>query len=201
MTTCVLRKGEPLSFFDAAVALRDGLLGALLDDVLSSPPHRNASRKSFLWELPPVSLATAGSASFCFVTLNAPHLDRASADGSPFDHFIGKRCNLAAATFSNLGGDALLVAPCHQHRWSVSEASYSHLAAFVSGAPAAIRHGFWRAVGAALLRTLHERRADAPTWLNTEGSGVAWVHVRLDSTPKYIKHEPFREWPAVRTSR
>jgi hypothetical protein len=28
-------------------------------------------------------------------------------------------------------------------------------------------------------------------WLSTSGLGVAWLHIRLDSTPKYYQHQPY----------
>ena len=30
-----------------------------------------------------------------------------------------------------------------------------------------------------------------PTWVSTAGGGVAWLHVRLDSAPKYYTHRPY----------
>ena len=35
------------------------------------------------------------------------------------------------------------------------------------------------------------KRGDAPTWVSTAGGGVAWLHVRLDSAPKYYTHRPY----------
>ena len=35
-------------------------------------------------------------------------------------------------------------------------------------------------------------RIDAhPVWLSTAGHGVAWLHVRLDSQPKYYRYRPY----------
>jgi len=31
-----------------------------------------------------------------------------------------------------------------------------------------------------------------PTWLSTAGGGVAWLHVRLDTRPKYYRYNPYR---------
>ncbi len=35
--------------------------------------------------------------------------------------------------------------------------------------------------------------SDRPIWLSTAGGGVAWLHVRLDSTPKYYGYAPYRD--------
>ena len=39
-------------------------------------------------------------------------------------------------------------------------------------------------------------RGEAPTWVSTEGSGVAWLHARLDARPKYYHHAPYRAFAA-----
>ena len=41
------------------------------------------------------------------------------------------------------------------------------------------------------IRELLPKRGDAPTWVSTAGGGVAWLHVRLDSAPKYYTHRPY----------
>ena len=34
--------------------------------------------------------------------------------------------------------------------------------------------------------------SDRAVWVNTEGSGVYWLHVRIDSRPKYYHFAPYR---------
>ena len=50
-----------------------------------------------------------------------------------------------------------------------------------------MQHALWRTVGEAV----SERITDRPLWLSTAGGGVAWLHVRLDSRPKYYGHTPY----------
>ncbi len=38
---------------------------------------------------------------------------------------------------------------------------------------------------------MHARVGDRPTWLSTAGHGVAWLHVRLDTRPKYYRYTPY----------
>ena len=45
-----------------------------------------------------------------------------------------------------------------------------------------------RTVAAAVRR----RVSDPPVWLSTAGMGVSWLHLRLDSQPKYYRHGPYR---------
>ena len=77
-------------------------------------------------------------------------------------------------------------------------AAYAHLGKFVRRAPAAQQAAFWRTVGATIGHTLAARGA-APTWVSTEGSGVAWLHVRLDAEPKYYHHTAYRRFAAPPT--
>jgi hypothetical protein len=81
--------------------------------------------------------------------------------------------------FANLGGDAFLVAPTPR----AEPATYTHLAAFARGAPTTQQHAFT------------ERLSDRPLWLSTNGLGVAWLHARLDSRPKYYSYPPYRQAP------
>ena len=82
-----------------------------------------------------------------------------------------------AAVFPNLGNDAVLVVP----RPSGAAAAWSHLAAFVRNAPAHQVHELWRVIGI----TMEQQLGTSPIWLSTAGMGVSWLHVRLDSRPKY----------------
>lgn len=42
---------------------------------------------------------------------------------------------------------------------------------------------------------MQARIGQAPVWLNTAGGGVPWLHLRIDSRPKYYTFEPYRKCP------
>ena len=86
--------------------------------------------------------------------------------------------------FLNLGKDATLVAPCPQ----VANNAYTHIAAFTRKAPTSQQHQLWQTVGA----TVEQKVSNKPLWLSTAGAGVYWLHVRLDSRPKYYSYKPYR---------
>jgi hypothetical protein len=136
---------------------------------------------SYCWECRSVSRAT-GSRAFECVFVESPELARLPPDPRDFSgHF---RADASVASFANLGGDATLVAPCPGPAGS----NYSHLASFTATAPPAQQDALWRAVGEAMQGRLGEH----PVWLSTAGLGVAWLHIRLDSRPKYYRHAPYR---------
>lgn len=132
---------------------------------------------AYFWETPPATEARRDAPFECILS-HSPALAAMPADRTAFsEHISGGE---AVTGFWNLSRDAYLVAPAHP---------YPHLAAFARTAPMAVQHEFWAAVGDAVSAQLSER----PLWLSTSGLGIAWLHVRLDATPKYYTHQPYRE--------
>jgi hypothetical protein len=139
---------------------------------------------AYFWETPPITGKTS-TRTFEFVLVESPNLVRLKPDPSAFaQHFEAANVETGVASFRNLGGDALLVAPSPQ----TSLVAYPHLAAFARAAPASQQHAFWSAVGTSAAGSLSDR----PLWLSTCGLGVAWLHVRLDTSPKYYTFQPYR---------
>ena len=135
---------------------------------------------AFRWETPAVTSADIDR-DFEFVLLQSSALERRVDSGAFSSHFANSR---DVVTFPNLGGDAVMVVPCPID----VEPIYGHLASFIRGAPQAQIHHLWESVGAAM----QDRLGDRPVWLNTAGMGVSWLHIRLDSRPKYYAYAPYR---------
>jgi hypothetical protein len=138
--------------------------------------------KAFFWEHPPLCNANVESNAE-FVLLDASALAGLHPDPVPFQsHFGGDN---EIVTFRSLGGDALLIAP----KPCEPLAACAHLAAFVREAPEPQIQELWRETG----RTVRETLGDRNLWLSTSGLGVSWLHIRLDSYPKYYQHRPYTE--------
>jgi hypothetical protein len=147
----------------------------------------DAPFEAYRWETPPVTRSSIDQ-PFEFVVVDDPALAQLEPDAEAFaGQFARTPAGHQVATFDNLGGDAILVAPLPITSYS----AYSHLATFTRSAPNEQQHALWQAVGAALANQLNNE----PTWLSTAGLGVPWLHVRLDSRPKYYVHEPYRQAP------
>ena len=86
--------------------------------------------------------------------------------------------------FPKLGSNATLIvlAPV-----SPEPSCYTHLGNFLRAAPAGQVDRFWQAVGEAM----QQRVSASPLWLSTAGMGVSWLHLRLDSRPKYYRHRAY----------
>lgn len=136
---------------------------------------------AYFWETPPISQSTL-ERPFEFVLVNAPSLAQVPAQRRAFANYFTVD---SVVDFPNLGGDAHLVVPCPQ----AATDAFAHLATFSRSAPLAQQHHFWQRVGLAVMNVVGER----PLWVSTSGLGVYWLHVRLDSRPKYYTFRPYQK--------
>lgn len=99
------------------------------------------------------------------------------ADSSAFaQHVRGKK---AAVAFQNLGNTATLVAPPHRPG---SKNNFSHIATFYKHASPGEIKDLWRTVAKVVERKMKKGES---VYVSTHGTGVPWLHVRIESTPKY----------------
>ena len=138
---------------------------------------------AFYWELPPLTAATLDRDAE-FVLIDAPMLARFPPERAPFAEHFGRGGDQDVIVFANLGADAVLVVPCPLG----PDENYPHLAAFLRNADKQQQRSLWQRTAQEMLRRLGTR----PTWLSTAGGGVAWLHIRLDSRPKYYSYQPYR---------
>lgn len=142
---------------------------------------RSSPYDAFRWEMPALTTAKLTDRFEC-VLLDSPGLAPTPEPNAFAEHFPGDG---AVVAFTNLGGDATLVAPCPLAAPEV----YRHLAAFLRGAPENQIHALWQTVA----EQVSLRIGTKPFWLSTAGAGVSWLHVRLDARPKYFGHLPYRD--------
>ena len=139
---------------------------------------------AYRWETPALTTANAAQ-PFQFVLLYSPGFSSRRSDQTTYDsYFTTDDADYGVVSFTNLSGDATLVVP--SPRTDVS--AYGHLAAFIRHAPKKQIDAFWRIVSNTVKSTI----GNTPLWLSTAGGGVAWLHVRLDSRPKYYGYAPYK---------
>lgn len=137
------------------------------------------------WELPPLTTDTQSAAFEC-VVIDARPFTRMRPEPTAFaNQFARLRAGQTVAAFSNLGGDARLISPVPI---SGNDADYPHLLAFLRSGQTEQINQFWQTVG----REAEARMSHKPFWLSTAGLGVIWLHIRLDSRPKYYKFGAYR---------
>jgi hypothetical protein len=139
---------------------------------------------AFYWELPALRSATLDDDAE-FVLIEAPLLEGMPVERAPFAKYFEEAQGEDVIVFPNLGGDAVLVVPCPRG----PDEHYPHLAAFLRNAPKEQVRALWGRTAEEMLRSVGER----PIWLSTAGGGVAWLHIRLDSRPKYYSYGPYRD--------
>jgi len=135
----------------------------------------------YFWEVKPVNKDSFDQ-GFEYVIIKSNILAKIQGSKNAFqEHFtIGEQ----VVSFPNLGGDAQLVVPADLGDHLI----YGHLAEFLDSAPKQQIIAFWQRVA------LEYKSKIGPEWkwLSTAGLGVPWLHVRIDSTPKYYRYNPYR---------
>ncbi len=120
---------------------------------------------------------------FEFVLMDAPYLNTSPEPEIFGAYFENTEQDTLILSIPNLTKTAKLVVP----RQIKSADAYTHIAAFMRKAPRAQVHKLWQVVGEEVYMQLSEQ----PLWLSTAGDGVAWLHVRIENTPKYYTYYPY----------
>ena len=159
---------------------------------------RESPYKAFFFESRPFTAVTADTQAYEFVLVETSFFDEGGGAGEvDLETFRGHFVPCAeygAVGFSSLGGDAQLVAPCPSHE---DKAAYAHLAAFARRAPAQQQRALWSRTAEELRSLLSSSRGGEPLWLSTSGKGVAYLHVRVDSRPKYYTFPEYKVFASV----
>ena len=136
--------------------------------------------EAFRWETPVLTQETRNRDFEC-VLVDAPRFVTRRTHRDAFSQYFNQEL---VVSFPNLSGDGLMIVPCP----TIEEDIYGHLASVLRHAPEDQIIALWKEVGARARQSLNDR----PKWLNTAGGGVAWLHVRLDSRPKYYHYMPYQ---------
>lgn len=141
---------------------------------------------AFFWEHPPVTTQSIRQ-PYEFVLVNSAQLSAMNADPNPFqEKFSSAASGQTVIAFENLGRDAELIVPLPV---ATGQKIYAHFASFLRGAPEHQKHELL----IVLSHALQKRIDDRPTWVSTSGLGVYWLHIRLDTRPKYYSFHGYRQ--------
>lgn len=149
---------------------------------------RGSGLASYVWETPAITSHNL-QRPFEFVLFRIPSWS-VSPDNTTFAEYFDKnKGDHGVVVFGNLGRDALLVVPSPLEEGI----DFSNLSAFLMNAPDEQQQALWRVVGNSVKKHLSEN----PLWISVAGGGVAWLHVRLDSSPKYYRYNPYRSMSSI----
>eukprot|EP01038_Epipyxis_sp_PR26KG_P013012 gene13012-17444_t len=148
------------------------------------------SSEAIFWECRPVTFNTIKYENFEFVILPSTSLALRRVDISYFQQYFTTSEPDSIITFTNLGGDAQLIVPCpHPSSKSNPPQYMTHLQSFIRESSPRQKRNLWMMIGSTVIQKLiqlHENeKSDQKLFISTSGLGVSWLHVRLDSIPKY----------------
>jgi len=150
------------------------------------------SHDAVFWECAPVTKSEFNTKEFEFVIVPAPNLAARTVDIEPFSEKFQnvKDSTLDIISFENLGRDSTLVVPV-----PLKEIRHmTHLSSFLRyGNSEQVEH-LWQNVGRVVHSTImNERNSNKKFWLSTSGLGVSWLHIRIDTIPKYYNWKEYKD--------
>jgi len=138
--------------------------------------------KAFFWEHPGLTKETISKSYECILQKSRT-LDSRTINENAFADYL--HTSNGAEDFMNLGKNARLVIPTKQSNAEI----YKHLGSFLFNAEASQIHALFNKIGTIIPQELEKHPM---IWLNTAGMGVIWLHVRMDTKPKYYKTKNYK---------
>lgn len=138
---------------------------------------------AFYWEHPALQEEYSEERYECILQRSRP-LERARVNEEAFKDYI--HTSQLCVDFLNLGKNARLVVPTKQ----ANTTGYRHLGEFIRTAQTSQIRAVFQKIGRVMKEELSTARM---IWLNTAGLGVIWLHIRLDTRPKYYKTKQYKQ--------
>jgi len=122
------------------------------------------------------------------IYIESDKLEKISQDYNSFKEYFIKPKNKYVTSFTNLSGNSVLVVPVPNKTKTKTKSkhNYTTLKDFIDNAPLKKQKAFWIHVAECVIELL---KIVDKVYLNTHGLGVYYLHVRLDTIPKYYSKE------------
>jgi hypothetical protein len=176
-----LELGSPITAEQFFARLQDRSFAIDFSKRLSGQAYKGA----FL-ECPAYSSKTSDLPFQC-VLINSPDLDLKPANPSAFVRKLAEVTEDGSGVFPNINNSATLISP------QAKAADYSHLLAFLRRANPHQIANLWETTSKVVL----QQAGDDPLWISTSGLGVPWLHIRVDTQPKYYRHLAYLPQPQL----
>lgn len=137
---------------------------------------------AFCWEHPALTKDCLDENYECTLHVSAM-LEQLPVNEMAFKSHISLEAD--AVDFLNLGGDARLVIPTKKS----NEEIYNHFGKFLKFDQNQQVQAVFKKIGSTVINELEKY---STIWLNTAGLGVIWLHIRMDTTPKYYKTKAYK---------
>lgn len=139
--------------------------------------------EAFYWEHPAIKNEFLEKKYECILQRSKP-LEHLPSNESAFKEYIHSKSQVV--DFMNLGKNARLVVPTKK----TDEEIYNHLGKFIRYAKNEQIIETFKRVGITIFEEMEKQKI---IWLNTAGLGVIWLHIRMDTRPKYYKTKGYKE--------
>lgn len=173
--------GTQLSFRDF-IAFSKNKKTAFFQAFQGALKDANAKFPAYFWKCPPVSQKTLEK-PFEFVVIKSDTLNNIQQNYSSFQEYFGKSSDNQVVSFLGFNG-GILISPVPK-----DPADYKNISQFTKNAPEEQQQALWKEVANKLREEL-EKDHEAPRWLNAEGLGVYYLHVRIDKTNRFYGDYP-----------
>lgn len=188
--TCTLRvnvDGKPATVGQAMRLLATSTFSTpFAEAILQAQEHaRTGDAEGVFFECVPVSADTVETMPFECAIITTHLFDGCKENSRPFRRHL--KNSGTVAVFQNIGRDATLVCPVHRDS---DHGPFGHLTEFLKNSTPYQRRVFWNTVGQTYLEII-ELRGSQLTYLSTSGTGVAYLHMRIDERSKYFHYPPY----------
>jgi hypothetical protein len=150
---------------------------------------------AYFWECPPITKNTLDK-PFEFVVIKSEALNNINQNS---DAFVNQTIDIIyndknVGSFLNLKKDATLIIPLKKWDLDLEKfLDYKNISKFTENASEEQQQELWAEVADKLAEEL-DKNPNNPRWLNTQGLGVHYLHVRIDQRPKYYNCGEYKEW-------
>ncbi len=138
---------------------------------------------AFYWEHPAISKEFLPKKYECILQRSQP-LEHLPSNENAFKNYLDSKEQVA--DFMNLGKNARLVVPTKK----TEDEIYNHIGKFIRLANKEQVIEVFKRVGQTVIEELEQQKL---IWLNTAGLGVIWLHIRMDTRPKYYKTKKYKD--------
>lgn len=186
---------KPLSISQWATLLSSSSTTYYTNQLTETINQHSSSYNAYFFETKGVSsMNDASQKQFEFVLVNSDSLHQFSANNPDINAFAQHLDCLPSqstcCSFSNLSGDATLVVP--KQVPPSNAVTYANISSFLCKASKHEIDEIWKKVAMECIKTFEALSDGRSVWLSTSGMGIAWLHFRLDSRPKYYTYQPFK---------
>ena len=150
------------------------------------PVFPSYMKKQFLYETSPIVLSRENEICGLYIEnfIENDILNEQTEDYSSFLEFLENPENKYCTSFCNLSGTSKLIIPT-----KIGKKKYTSIKLFMDNAPDIQKVELWKMVAKEAMNMLTKYKK---IWISTHGTGVSYLHVRIDTVPKYYKTRQFK---------